>query len=207
MLATMILTKFTVIAGVIVTLGIGSGRGAFLVGDSRAQDAPAAAAGTRTVAKTAAADTTTQSAVDPLLNELIQAARRRLLAQKDYYRAGRITVDRYIAASSDLARVEVLAAKSEVGRRAIRRRHVQLAKEAEVHTKAELDAGRSTESDFAEAHQGRVQAEFDMKAGEKEDAEKMSLLRRVAELELRVAQLEKSLADRAAPRARAVPPS
>ena len=198
----MILKELTVIAGVIVTLGIGSGRGTLLVGGPREQDAPAAAAATGTVAKTAAADTATQPEIDPLLNELIQAARRRLLAQKDYYRAGRITIDRYIAASADLARVELLAAKGEVERRAIRRRHVQLAKEVEAHEKAERDAGRSTASDFAEAHQGRVQAEFDMKAGEKEDAEKTSLLRRVAELERRVEQLRKSEADRAAPRAR-----
>ena len=54
----------------------------------------------------------------------------------------------------------------------------------------------------AEAHQGRVQAEFDMKAGEQEDAEKTSLLRRVAELERRVEQLQKNDAGRAAPRAR-----
>ena len=153
-------------------------------------------------APAAAADTATQPEIDPLLNELIQAARRRLLAQKDYYRAGRIAIDRYIAASSDLARVELLAAKSEFERRAIRRRHVQLAKEVEAHEKAERDAGRSTASDFAEAHQGRVQAEFDMKAGEKEDAEKTSLLRRLAELERRVEQLQKSEAGRAAPRAR-----
>jgi RNA polymerase sigma factor (sigma-70 family) len=200
-LATMILKKLTVIAGVIVTLGIGSGSGSLLVGGSQAQDAPAAAAATRTVAETAAADATTQPEIDPLLDELIQAARRRLLAQKDYYRAGRITIDRYIAASSDLARVELLAARSEVERRAIRRRHVQLATQVEAHEKAERDAGRSTVSDFTEAHQGRVQAEFDMKAGEKEDAEKTSLLRRVAELERKVGGLLKSEADRTAPRA------
>jgi hypothetical protein len=203
----MILKELTVIAGVIVTLGIGSGTGAPLVGGSRAQDTPAAAAPTGTVAKTAAADTTTQPEIDPLLKELIQAARRRLLAQKGYYRTGRISIDRYIAASSDLARVELLAAKSEVERRAIRRRHVQLAKEVEAHEEAERDAGRSTESDFAEAHQGRLQAEFDLRAGEREDAEKTSLLRRVAELERRVEQLRKSEADRASPRAREVPPS
>jgi hypothetical protein len=190
-LATMILKKLTVIASVIVTLGIGSGREALFVAGSRAQDAPAAAA-----------DIKTQPEIDPLLNELIQAARQRLLAQKDYYGAGRITIDRYIAASSDLARVELLAAKSEVQRGAIRRRHVQFAKEVEAHEKAERDSGRSTESDFAEAHQGRVQAEFNMKAGEKEEAEKTSLLRRLAELERRVEQLQKSEAGRAAPRAR-----
>jgi hypothetical protein len=102
------------------------------------------------------------------LNELIQAERRRLLAQKDYYRMSRIAIDRYIAASSDLARVELLAVKGEAERRAIRRRHVQLAKQVEAHEKAELDAGRSTAPDTTEAHQARLQAEYDMMAGEKE---------------------------------------
>jgi predicted ATPase len=192
---------------VIVPLGIGSGRQALLVDASRAQHAPAAAAATGTVAKTAAADTTAQPEIDPLLKELIQAARRRLLSQTDDYRVGRITIDRYIAASSDLARVELPAAKSDVERRAIRRRHVQLAREVAAHEKAERDAGRGTLSDLAEAHQGRVQAEFDMRAGEQEDAEKTSLLRLVAGLERRVEQLEKSEADRATPRAREDPPS
>jgi hypothetical protein len=195
----MIFKRLIAIAGVIVTLGIGSGGGAVLVGGSRTQVEQAAATVTETVAKTAA-DTTTQPEIDPLLKELVQAARRRLLAQKDYYRTGRITVDRYIAASSDLARVELLAASSDAERKAVRRRHVQLAREVEAHEKAERDAGRGTASDLAEAHQGRVQAEFDLKAGEQEDAEKASLLRRVAELERKVEQLQKSLAGQLAPR-------
>jgi hypothetical protein len=203
----MILKRLTVIAGMIVTLGIGSGIGALLGDGPPVQDAPAAAAATGTFARTTDADTTTQPEIDPLLKELIQAARRRLLAQKDCYRAGRITIDRYIAASSDLARIQLLAAKSDVERRAIRRRHVHLAKEVEAHEKAERDAGRGTVSDLAEAQQSRVQAEFDMKAGEQEDAEKASLLRRVAELERKVEQLRKREADGAAPRALEVPPS
>ena len=52
-----------------------------------------------------------------------------------------------------------------------------------------------------------MQAAYDMKAGEQEDAEKTSLLRCVAELERRVEQLPKREADSATPRAREVPPS
>jgi hypothetical protein len=186
------LKNLTVATGVVLTLGIGSGAGALLVRGSRAQDSPAAAvATTKPAVKPAAAETPKSPDVDPLLNELIQAARRRLLAQKDYYRAGRISIDRYIAASSDLARVELLAAKSEDERRGIRERHVKLAKEVESNEQAELKAGRSTESDMAEALQARVQAEYDMKSGEKEDAEKAALLRRIGELERKVEQLQK----------------
>jgi RNA polymerase sigma factor (sigma-70 family) len=192
-LTTMKLKNLTVATGVVLTLGIGSGTGALVVRGSRAQDSPAATvATTKPAVKPAAGPETPKSPdVDPLLNDLIQAARRRLLAQKDYYRAGRIGIDRYIAASFDLARVELLAAKSEDERRAIRERHVKLAKEVENNEQAELKAGRSTESDMAEAHQARVQAEYDMKSGEKEDAEKAALLRRIGELERKVEQLQK----------------
>ncbi len=49
----------------------------------------------------------------------------------------------------------------------------------------------ATIADLAEARQARIQAEFDLKAGEKEDAEKATLLRRIADLERKVEQLEK----------------
>jgi hypothetical protein len=192
-LMTMMIKKRAVIGCAILSFAICSGTGALLVRNSRAQNSqPTVATPTRPAAEAAnGAAAPNQPEIDPLLNELIQAARRRLLAQKDYYRTGRIAIDRYIAASSDLARVELLAAKGEAERRAIRRRHVQLAKEVEVHEKAELDAGRSTAPDTTEAHQARLQAEYDMMAGEKEDAEKASLLRRIAELERKVERLQK----------------
>jgi hypothetical protein len=187
----MMLKKLTLIAGVVMTLGIGSGTGALLVRGLRAQDSPpAAGATTKTVAQPAA-NPPKQPDVDPLLKELVEAARRRLKAQTAYYEQGRITIDRFIAAVADVERVELLAAKTEAERRSIRRRRVDLAKEIENREQAELQVGRGTESDLAEAHQARVQAEFDMKAGEKEDAEKAALLHRIAELERKVEQLQK----------------
>src|SRR5262249_17353015 len=151
-LMTMKIKKPAVIGCAILSFAICSGTGALLVRNSRAQTPPpTVATPTRPAAEAAnGAIAPNQPAIDALLNELIQAARQRLLAQKGYYRTGRIAIDRYIAASSDLARVELLAAKGEAERRAIRRRHVQLAKEVEAHEKAELDAGRSTAPDSTE---------------------------------------------------------
>jgi RNA polymerase sigma factor (sigma-70 family) len=198
-LTTMMLKKLAVIAGVIVALGIGSGTGALLIRGSRAQDSPpAAGATTKTVTKPSV-HTPKQPDVDPLLKELIEAARRRLNAQRAYYEEGRITIDRFIAAVADVERVELLAAKTDAERRAIRQRRVDLAKEVENREQAELKVGRGTESDLAEAHQARAQAEYDMKAGEKEDAEKAALLRRIAELERKIEQLQKERAGESRP--------
>ncbi len=54
-----------------------------------------------------------------------------------------------------------------------------------------MAVGRGTVADVAEARLCRLQAEFDMKLNEKADAEMASLLRRVAELERKVEQLQK----------------
>ncbi len=187
-LATMMLKKLTVIAGVLLTLGIGSGTGAFFVRGSRAQDPRPDATPKKPASAAKAPD---QPDVDPLLKELIEAATRRLDAQRAYYEEGRITLDRFIAAVENLERVKLLATKDPAERRAIRLRRVELAREIENREQAELQVGRGTESDLAEARQARVQAEYDMKAGEKEDADEAALLRRIAELERKVERLQK----------------
>ncbi len=154
-------------------------------------DAPAAAAPKQAARPAAGAGAPQRPEIDPLLKELIEAARQRLDAQKDYYEAGRITIDRYIAASVNLERVELLAAKSDDERKAIRQRLVDLTRQIEAMEKAKRDVGRSTNADVAEAHQAHIQAEYDLKSGEKEDAEKAALLRRIADLERKVEQLQK----------------
>jgi RNA polymerase sigma factor (sigma-70 family) len=197
-LATMMLKKVIVTAGVIAMLGIGSGTGLFLVRASRAQDRPAASDETTKTARRPpdGPDAPKPADVDTLLKQLIDAARQRLEAQKAYYEQGRITIDRYIDAGTELARVELLAAKTDAERRAARQRQMDLAKQVEAREQADLEVGRGTVADLAEARQRRIQAEYDMIAGEKEDTEKASLLRRIAELERKVEQLEKDRAGR-----------
>jgi RNA polymerase sigma factor (sigma-70 family) len=215
-LATMMLKKLAIIAGVIVTLGIGSGTGAFLIRSSRAQNPPPAAPA-KPVAGAAApqpvspatlspnvypakpvagAAAPQQSGIDRLLAELVQAARERLDAEKVLYQSARTTNDRYLAAAAELARVELLAAKTDAERRAIRQRQVDLAKQIEDFAQQVKQFGRGTAADLAESRQRRIQAEYDMITGEKDDAEKAALLRRIAELERRVDQLEKERAGR-----------
>jgi hypothetical protein len=160
---------------------------------TRAQDSrPAAAATSKQAVKPAyGAAAPKQPEIDPLLKELIDAARQRLKAQTAYYELGRIPLDRLIAASESLERVELLAAKTEGERRAIRLRRANLARDIERREEAELRGGRGTEADTAEARQARIQAQYALKAGEKEDAEKASLLHRISELERKVEQLQK----------------
>ena len=60
-------------------------------------------------------------------------------------------------------RSELLAAGDDAERMAIRERHVDLLKEIENREKAELQVGRGTVADVAEAAQRRQQAEFDLR--------------------------------------------
>jgi hypothetical protein len=184
--------KPTVIASAIVMLGIGSGTGALLNRSSRAQNPPPAAP----TKPAAGAEAPKPSDADRLLAELIQAARQTQEAQKGLYETGTTTFDRYLDAGSELVRVELLAAKTEAERRAIRQRQVDLAKQIEAFAKLRRDAAQGTFADIAKARQRRIQAEYDMITVEKEDAEKAALLRRIAELERRVDQLEKERAGR-----------
>ncbi len=191
-LRAMMLKKLTVAACAIAWVGIGCGTGAFMVRRARAQAPPGPASATRSADKPPAPMIAPKSPeTPPLLQELVDAARERLDAQRAFYEEGRITVDRFIEASAQSERVELLAAKSDDERRTIRHRHVDRLKEIERRERAELQVGRGTVADVAEARQARLQAEFEMGAVEKEDAEKSLLLRRIAELERKVEQLQK----------------
>src|SRR5262249_4483301 len=152
-LKTMLLKKLTVAGSVIASLGLGAGTGTFLMRYTRAQDSrPAAAANSKQAVKPAdGAAAPKQPEIDPLPKEPIDAASQRLKAQTAYYELGRIPLDRLIAASENLERVELLAAKTEGERRAIRLRRANLARDIERREEAELKGGRGTEADMAEA--------------------------------------------------------
>jgi hypothetical protein len=84
-----------------------------------------------------------------------------------------------------------MAAKTDAERMAIRQRHVNLLEEIENREKAELDVGRGTVADVAEAHQRRLEAQYELKASEKEAGEKAAILQRLGELERKVEQLQR----------------
>jgi RNA polymerase sigma factor (sigma-70 family) len=132
--------------------------------------------------------------IDRLAQQLLEAARKRLDAQKAYYEEGRITLDRFVDASKQLEIAELRLAKIDADRLAVRQRHVDLLKEIENREKAELAVGRGTVADVAEAHERRLEAELDLKLSQRETSELAALLRRLNELERKVEQLQKERA-------------
>ena len=193
-LKAMLLKKLTIVACALLPFGIAAiGGGVILVRASRAQEtrpAPAAAPN-QTTKPVAKPDPAKSDDIDPLLRQLLEAARQRIEAQRAYYEEGRITIDRFIDACAHLEKVQLLAAKTEDQRRSVRQRHLDLLKEIENREEAEVQVGRGTVADVAEARQRRLEAEFELKISEKEASETASLLRRLSELERKVDQLQR----------------
>jgi RNA polymerase sigma-70 factor (ECF subfamily) len=214
-LKTMTLKKLTVAGCLVATLGLGTGTGALVIRGVRAQNAaaPAGLAPAQPAAKAAPAPPNAAPAprkdendlqrlienypippgIDPQLRQLLAAAIQRLDAQRAYYEEGRITLDRFLAASESLERVELLAAKGFAERRAVRKRHVDRLKEILNREQAELQVGRGTVADVTEAQLAFAEAEYTMRVGDNEDAEKATLLRRIDELERNVKKLQKEV--------------
>jgi len=192
-LKTMMLKKLTVIACALFPLGlIVLGGGAFLAQKSKAQDqAPPAAASAQDARPAAKTDPPKPAEVDPLVQQLLEAARQRVEAQRAFYEEGRITVDRFVDACQQLEIVELKTAKSDAEQLAIRQRHVGRLKEIETREKADLNLGRGTVADVAEVTFRRLQAELDLKISPTKSPDIDSLLRRVSELERKVDQLQK----------------
>ena len=128
--------------------------------------------------------------VDSLVQQSLDAAIKRIEAQRAYYEEGRITLDRYIDACRELELAQLMAAQTGVERTAIKERHVVLLKEIEDREKAELTVGRGTDSDVGEAVQKRTQAETELKT----EQDLPSILRRLIELERKVEELQRNSA-------------
>lgn len=188
-LQAMLIRKLTIVACVLATLGIGTGAGISLVRRTPAQEAPAARPSPARARPVSVAEPTVPD-IDPKLKELIEAARKRVEAQKAYYEVGRMTLDRFIQGLVDLCDVDLLAATTDAERSAVLQRKIDRLKEIEEREKGELAVGRGTEADVAESGQARLRAEFDLKVRQKEQAEQTALLHRIAELERKVAELQ-----------------
>jgi hypothetical protein len=128
--------------------------------------------------------------VDRLAQQLLEAARKRLEAQRAYYLEGRITLDRYLDASKQLEVAELRVAKTDADRLAVRNRHVDRTKEIEIREKTEREAGRGTDADVSEAHERRLEAELGVMVSQRQGGEMAALVRRVNELERKVEQLQ-----------------
>jgi RNA polymerase sigma factor (sigma-70 family) len=189
-LKTMLLKKLIVTACALIPLGmIAMGGGMFLARQSQAQVQDPLAL-TPINNSHAAATKDEPKPVDPLVEELLQAARQLYDAQRAYYEEGRITIDRFLDASAQLGLAELRTAQTRENRLATAQRHIDRLKEIERREKAELDAGRATVADVAEAHYQRVQAEVDLKFSQGERSDIDSILQRLSNLERKVKELQ-----------------
>lgn len=189
-LKTMLLKKLIVAACALVPLGmIALGGGVFVARQTQAQvQDPRALHPINNVQP--AATKNQQKPVDPLLQELLQAARQRYDAQRAYYEEGRITIDRFLDATQQLELAELRTAQTREDRLAVMQRHVDSLKEIERRERAELDIGRRSIADVAEAHYRRVQAEVDLKLNQRIRSDVDSILQRLDELERKVNDLQ-----------------
>ncbi len=142
-LSTMILKKLAFAAGallMVVTAGLAGA--AVALQDSPAQDRPPVRKTSAPITKTGPSTDASQPAeVDPLALRLLEAARNRVAAQRAYYEEGRITVDRFIDACRQFELAELLCAKNDNERDAIRKRYLTRLQEIEDREKNELQIG------------------------------------------------------------------
>jgi hypothetical protein len=106
--------------------------------------------------------------IDPFVLKLLDAAQRHVDAQRPLYDDGKITISSFVEALSQLEKARLLAATDEAERVAVRRRHVAVLKEIELRETAEVQVGRGSVADLAEAQQRLQQAELDLRVAQNE---------------------------------------
>jgi RNA polymerase sigma factor (sigma-70 family) len=117
------------------------------------------------------------------------AARRRLEAQRAYYEEGRITLDRMNDASRQVMLAETAASATKDQRVAVAKTHLDRMTELLERERAELEIGRSTAADVAEAEFAREDAAIDyLQARQSRGPEEVEVLKK------RVETLEKQIA-------------
>jgi RNA polymerase sigma factor (sigma-70 family) len=133
-----------------------------------------------------------QSAIDHLRQRVLEAAQARLDAVKAYYDEGRITIDRYLDANKQYQLAEVTAARTDSERLAAMQRYVNRLVDIERREKSELDEGRATVADLAEATYRRTEAQLDFELARTGTAGAASILARLSDLERKVDRLQKA---------------
>jgi predicted nucleic acid-binding Zn-ribbon protein len=184
----MMLTKLKVLACVLLSLGMFALGGRALVGQvSKPQKATPEAASKP--AKSIPVDREKE-----LIRSLLEAARKRLEAQRKYYEEGRITIDRYCDASFQLKEAELLVATTREQRIHAVRANLDRLREVEAREKSALEAGRGTQADLSEATLRREQAELEALQAEKREGrtELNDLERRLATVEEKLDRVIKS---------------
>jgi RNA polymerase sigma factor (sigma-70 family) len=193
-LKMMLFKKLLIAACVLPTIAVLTlGGGLFLVRTTQAQaQKPAGPATVHDMPAAPPKSATEPDEIARLAQKLLEAARKRLEAQRAYYEEGRITIDRFVDASKQLELAELRLAKTDADRLAVWQRHVDRVKEIEKREKAELELGRGTISDLLEAQARRLEAELDLKLSQRREAGEMAaVLRRLNDLERKVEALQK----------------
>jgi RNA polymerase sigma factor (sigma-70 family) len=134
---------------------------------------------------------TVAGVVDPLVQEVVKAARDRYEMVRQLYLQGETTLDRVLPASELLEMAEMRGSGGVEERKAVRQRQMDRLKEIEEVAKVKFGNALGSYADVLESTTRRMVAEIELTAGAKEDAEKAELVRRVKELERRVEELER----------------
>ena len=123
------------------------------------------------------------------------AARRRLDAQRGYYEEGRITLDRMNDASRQVMLAETAARATKDERVAVAKTHLDRMTELLERERAELEIGRNTAADVAEAEFAREDAAIDyLQARQSRGSEEVESVRKlVGGLEKQIAGLAQRL--------------
>ena len=131
-----------------------------------------------------------RAAEQKAIRKIVETGKQRLDAQRRSYEQGQITIDRYLDASAQLMVWETQLATNRGERVAVVERYLERVRNVEARETVELDAGRSTTADLAEARLATDKAELDLLRVSTFDAPD------VRELEKRIEVLELKL-DRA----------
>ena len=185
--------RLTVAATSLIGLGaIAAASGLAVVAARGAQDPKSAvAANEQSTKPDGAAKADDQDELDRLVRQMIDVARSRFDNQRQVYELGRITIDRYIDACEQLKNAELIFAKSQQARNAIRRHYLTRLKDIEAREKGDIEAGKATAADLDEIRLRRLQVEIELKTASKEEDGLPMILKRLSDLERKVEQLEK----------------
>jgi RNA polymerase sigma factor (sigma-70 family) len=195
---TMVLERVVTLALAILPMGILTLTGGTMLGKPTAPGPRAKPpASSRTQDGQKARIPTAQPArpADPLALELLKASRERYESQRLYFEAGRITIDRFVTASTRLMEVERLVATTDEERVSAMERHVDRLKLLEASERKRLEEGTATTADVSEAVQDRLEAEFLLRETKraKPVSDVAGLNRRLSELEAKLDALARQL--------------
>jgi hypothetical protein len=129
--------------------------------------------------------------VNPLMQQLLEVARRRLDAQLESYHAGNASVRSILEASDRLDEIELRAAREPAERRTVKERRLKNLRTYEELAKNHHKAGQMSAFDVDDVLIRRLEAEISLNAPDAEQTDSAAILKGLNGLEKRVQDLEK----------------